>query len=133
MYLLDTIVPSELRKGRAANPRVIAWFDATPVELQYLSVATILELRVGALQREHDDPPQAEALHKWLDSRILPAFAGRILPVTLTIAERCAIPTEREDLDMLIAATALVHDFTVVTGNVRHFEPTGVRIINPCD
>lgn len=77
---------------------------------------------------------QARSLHRWLAVQVLPTFAGRVLPVSLAAAERCAqlhVPTEREDLDMLIAATALVHDFSVVTRNVRHFQPTGVRIINP--
>jgi toxin FitB len=134
MYLLDTTIPSELRKGRGAHPNVVAWFDTTPIDLQYLSVVTILEMRVGALQRERDDPPQARSLHRWLDTQVLPNSAGRILPVSLAVAERCAplhIPTEREDLDMLIASTALTHDFSVVTRNVRHFRPTGVRIVNP--
>jgi len=136
MYLLDTTIPSELRKGRGANRNVIAWLDSTPIDLQYLSVITVLEMRVGALQREQDDPSQASSLHRWLDTQVIPTFAGRILPVSLAVAERCAalhIPTEREDLDMLIAATALVHDFVVVTRNVRHFSPTGVRVINPWD
>lgn len=35
--------------------------------------------------------------------------------------------------DTLIAATALEHDLTLVTRNVRHFEPTGVRLFNPYD
>lgn len=134
MYLLDTTIPSELRKGRGCHANVVAWFDATPIEVQYLSVVSVLEMRVGALQREQDDPPQATSLHRWLDRQVLPTFAGRILPVSLAVAERCAslhIPTEREDLDMLIAATALVFDFAVVTRNVRHFAPTGVRIVNP--
>ncbi len=136
VYLLDTNVPSELRKGRRMNAGVKAWSDAMPKALQYVSVITILELRLGALRRENDDPVQAWSLHRWLDEGVLVDFAGRILPVTLEIADRCAslhIPTERASLDMLIAATALVHGFTVVTRNVKHFEPTGVRLVNPWD
>ncbi len=136
MFLFDTTVASELRKGRKAFPRLVSWVDSTPVELQYLSVVTILELRVGALLRERDDPRQAKSLHTWIDQSLIPNFVERILPISLEIAERCAplhVPTEREDIDMLIAATALVHGFVVVTRNVRHFAPTGVRILNPWD
>lgn len=106
---------------------MVAWTRSVPRQLQFLSVISILEI---------DDPLQAKSLHRWLDENILISFAGRILPVSLGAAELCAslhIPTEREDLDLLIAATALFHDFTVVTHNVRHFEPTGVRVLNPWD
>lgn len=134
MYLLDTTIPSELRKGPRANLGVLEWVRRTPVHLQYISVMTILELRLGALQREKDDPAQALALHRWIDQSVLIGFRGRILPISLAAAERCAalhIPTVRHDRDMLIASTALVSNFTVVTRNVRHFEPTGVPVLNP--
>jgi predicted nucleic acid-binding protein len=134
MYLLDTTVPSDLRKSGRVNPGLLAWVESTPIHLQYLSVITVIELRLGALQKTKNDPPQAIALHRWLDERVLPVFGNRLLPVTLEIAERCAtlhVPTQRADRDMLIAATALVNDFTLITRNVRHFEPTGVRVFNP--
>ena len=79
---------------------------------------------------------QARSLHRWINDQIVITFLGRILPVTLGAAEQCAalhIPTERADRDMLIAATALFHNYTVVTRNERHFAPTGVRIVNPWD
>src|SRR5579875_3427175 len=134
MYLLDTTIPSELRKGLRGNLNVLQWVRRTPADLQYISVMTILELRLGALQKEKSDPAQAMALHRWIDESVLTGFRGRILPVSIEAAERCAalhIPTMRDDRDMLIASTALVHQFTVVTRNVRHFEPTGVPILNP--
>jgi predicted nucleic acid-binding protein len=61
-------------------------------------------------------------------------FSGRILPVDDGIATRCAhlhIPDRRNEVDALIAATALVHGLTVVTRNVRDFEGTGVIVIDP--
>ena len=65
---------------------------------------------------------------------MLPAFAGRVLPIDIAVAQRCAklhIPDPRAERDALIAATALVHGMVVVTRNVADFQPAGVAIINP--
>ena len=133
MYLADTNTISEMRKattGRAA-PRVQAWFRAQQLSDIYISVVTILEIRQGILSLRRREPAQADALNDWLYSVLLDDFAHALLPVNVAVAMRCAelhLPTRRDDRDMLIAATALVHNLTVVT---RHFEPTGVRLINP--
>jgi predicted nucleic acid-binding protein len=69
-----------------------------------------------------------------MDSRVRPEFAERILPIDDAIATRCAhlhIPARRNEADALIAATALVHDLTVVTRNVQDFAGTNVIIIDP--
>jgi predicted nucleic acid-binding protein len=73
-------------------------------------------------------------LRTWLDQRVLPAFKGRILPVDLATAQRCArlhVPDPRPMRDSLIAATALVHDMTVVTRNTADFVPMKVKVLNP--
>jgi len=83
---------------------------------------------------ERRDPAQGAILRSWLDDHVLPAFADRVLPVDVVVAQRCAslhVPDPRSDRDALIAATAMVHGMTVVTRNVADFEPTGVRILNP--
>jgi hypothetical protein len=83
---------------------------------------------------ERRDPPQGAVLRAWLDERVLPAFAGRVLPIDTAIAQRCAklhIPDPRSDRDALIGATALVHGLTVVTRNLADFKPTGVELFNP--
>ena len=70
----------------------------------------------------------------WLEHAVLGAFAGRILPIDLAIARRCAalhVPDPRPERDALIAATALVHRMRVVTRNVTDFEAMDVAIINP--
>lgn len=59
---------------------------------------------------------------------VLPAFPGRVLPVDIPIARRCAqfhVPDRQAERDAFIAATALVHDMTLVTRNVREFEAAG--------
>ena len=137
MYLLDTNVVSEMRKGRTpkADRNVIAWADSVPASIQFLSVISVLEIEIGVLLAERRDPAQGSVLRSWLDLRVMTAFADRILPVDIAVVRRCAglhIPDRRSDRDALIAATALVHRMTVVTRNVSDFAPTGVRIVNPC-
>ena len=136
MYLLDTNVVSEMRKGRTskADGNVIAWADSVPASIQFLSVISVLEIEIGVLLAERRDPAQGSVLRSWLDLRVMTAFADRILPVDIAVVRRCAglhIPDRRSDRDALIAATALVHGMTVVTRNVSDFAPTGVGIVNP--
>jgi toxin FitB len=75
-------------------------------------------------------------LRTWLDNHVLPAFAGRILPVGTAVALRSArlhVPGPSPIRDGLIAGTALVHGMTVVTRNVADFALTGVALLNPWD
>jgi hypothetical protein len=136
MFLLDTNVVSELRKAKAgkADPNVAAWAASVPVGSLFVSVITILELETGVLLVERRDPPQGALLRSWLDSHVLPAFNNRVLPIDISVAQRCArlhVPDPRAERDALIAATALVHGMTVVTRNVSDFVLTGVPTLNP--
>ena len=134
MYLVDTNVVSELRKANHAHPRVRAWAEALPAARLYLSVISVLELEIGILLLERRDRKQGAVLRAWMDGHVLPTFSDRILAVDTAVAQRCAVlhvPNPRSDRDALIAATALVHDITVVTRNVSHFQPLGVRLLNP--
>ena len=136
MYLLDTNIVSELRKAaaRKADPKVLAWANGVSTALLFLSAVTVLEPEIGVLLVERRDPSQGSALRSWLDTRVLPAFTDRILPVDTAVARRCArlhVPHRRSDRDALIAATALVHQLTIVTRNVEDFAPTGAKLLNP--
>jgi toxin FitB len=134
MFLLDTNVVSELRKGRKADRAVRTWAQPLPAMSLYLSVISILELEIGILLIERRDRKQGGILRAWMDSHVLPAFEGRIVPIDTAIAQRCAalhVPDPRSDRDALIAATALVHGLTVVTRNLNHFQPTGVAVLSP--
>jgi toxin FitB len=131
MYILDTNVISELRKGKKAEQRVRMWAQALPAANLYLSVVSVLELEIGALLVERRDRKQGAVLRAWIDGHVLPSFSGRILAIDTAVAQRCAslhVPNPR---NALIAATALVHGMTVVTRNVSHFEATGVTVVNP--
>jgi predicted nucleic acid-binding protein len=136
MYLLDTNIVSELRKAKTGkvNDNVKAWAESVSATSMYISAITVLELETGILLIERRDTNQGAILRSWLDSHVLPAFAGRIIAVDTAVALRCAmlhIPDPRAYRDSLIAATALVHGLTVVTRNVADFEIDGVEILNP--
>lgn len=136
MYLLDTNVVSELRRRHRTDLAVARWAETVlPADL-YLSVVTIMELEIGALARSRHDEAQGQVLMRWIEGNILPAFEGRIVPVDLGIARRCAalhVPDPHSPRDALIAATAQVHRLTVVTRNLRDFAATGVPLLNPWD
>lgn len=136
MYLIDTNVISESRKGTRANPGVRDFFQRVTTEQTpiFLSVITVGELRRGVeLIRHRGDVPQATQLEKWLQ-QLLSGYADSILDVDADIAQlwgRLRVPNHENALDKLIAATALIHDLTVVTRNHGDFAATGVRILDP--
>ena len=134
MYILDTNVISELRKGSKAQRSVRTWAQGLLAANFDLSAVSILELEIRILLVERRDRKQGEILRAWIDSHVLPSFSGRILAIDTLVAQRCAalhVPNPRSDRDALIAATALVHGMTVVTRNVSHFQATGVVVVNP--
>jgi hypothetical protein len=134
MFLLDTNVVSELRRLDKADGGVLAWAGAMPVASFFLSAISILEIELGVLLIERRDDTQGAILRAWVDNQVLPRFAGRILAVDTTVAQRCArlhVPDPRAERDALIAATAMVHGLTVVTRNIGDFEQMGVPVLNP--
>lgn len=134
MYILDTNVISELRKGKANQAQQVrAWASELPMSQLYLSAITIMEMELGTQQMERRDAPQGVVLRRWVE-RILAEFEGQVLAFTGSTAMLCArlhVPNPRSFRDSMIAATALEHSFSIVTRNVRDFEATGVTIIDP--
>ncbi|BBI92147.1 putative PilT N-terminal domain-containing protein [Serratia symbiotica str. Tucson] len=136
MFVLDTNVVSELRKVRTGkiDANVAAWAETMDAADLFVSSITLMELELGILSFERRDALQGAVLRSWFEQHVLPEFSGRTLAVDTPVALRCArlhVPDKRGERDALIAATALVHEMTVVTRNVPDFEPTGVQIINP--
>jgi predicted nucleic acid-binding protein len=107
---------------------------SVPQEDMFLSSVTILELEMGALRLTRRDGDRRRAIQRWIQHRVLPAFADRILVVDNDVARRCAhlhVPNPRPYRDSLIAATALVHSLTVATRNRVDFEPMAVPVLDP--
>lgn len=136
MYLVDTNVISEARKGYKANKGVRAFFkQVIEDEAQiFISVVTVGELRRGVeLIRHRGDVRQANKLENWLEG-LLVEYKDYILDINQDIAQlwgRLRVPHPENALDKQIAATALIYDLTVVTRNHKDFAKTGVRILNP--
>jgi len=134
MFILDTNVISELRRKGKGDRRVLEWAARNSPEDFYLSVITVLEIEYGALLIERRDPVQGQLMRRWVAEEVLTSFLGRILNIDTQVSLLAAsmhVPDPKPDRDAWIAATALVHNLTVVTRNTRDFQGTGVRLLNP--
>jgi len=132
-YLIDTNILSELQKGSRCDASVQRWYAATDGDELFLSVLVIGEIRLGIERLRRRDAVQSVRLEQKLLS-VETLMAGRILPVTQAIAERWGrlnAPDPLPAIDRLLAATALEHDLTLVTRNVRDVERSGVHLLNP--
>ena len=132
MFLIDTVVVSELRK-RQREVGVVAWFEQQRTTDFFVSVVSIGEIERGIAKQRTTNPNFAGALAAWLD-KVLALYGERILPFDLQMARRwgqLSAALGNDSADLMIAATALERGLTVVTRNVSDFEPTGVAVVNP--
>lgn len=132
MYLIDTVVLSELRKPRR-DTGLVAWFGRQRTADLFLSVISVGEIERGIARQRATNSDFAAALAAWLD-QVLTLYAERILPFELQTARRWGVLSAalgNDSADLTIAATALEHGLTVVTRNVSDFEPTSVTVFNP--
>lgn len=134
MYLIDTNVISEARKGLKANSGVRDFFQTTDPGALYLPVQAIGEIRRGLeFIRYRGDIPQATLLEAWLDL-LVADYGDRILAFDEVCAQvwgRLMVPHREHPVDKQIAAIGLVHGLTVVTRNTEDFRATGVALKNP--
>jgi toxin FitB len=131
-YLLDTNVVSELRRPRP-DKAVLSWFGSVRSDELWLSVLVLGEIRQGVEQLARRDADQAAAREKWLLD-LAELFSDRIVPVTAEVTDlwgRLNVPDRLPAIDGLLAATAIVHGWTLVTRNTADVVRTGVRLLNP--
>ncbi len=132
MLILDTNVISALRRPDP-SPRVVAFLATQPEDSLFLSVVTLGEIERGIIRQENRNPDFAADLRNWAN-RTQALFQDRLLPFGAAEARIWGALSARighDGADLQIAATALAHDGTVVTGNVSDFHPTGCRILDP--
>ena len=135
-YLVDTNVLSEATKARP-DTRVASWLAACPAHVLFVSVVSIAEIRKGILLL-----PSAKRkgrLEHWLDSELLPAFAGRLVLLgeqEMNAWAELQASAEKAGrklpvIDSLLAATAKCHGLTIATRNVDDFLHCEVSVLNP--
>ena len=132
-YLIDTKVISELRR-KQPDANVVAWFERRTPQSLFLSVLTLGEIRKGI--ERLIDAKRRQILVDWLQVELPTFFLGRVLSVDAPVADRWGrlqgeASRSLPAIDGLLAATALQHDLTLVTQNVKDFQDLGVNIVNP--
>lgn len=133
-YLLDTNVISELVSAKP-DVHVIKWINKIPSHTFFLSVLSMGEIRKGI--EKINDQKRKQKILLWFEHELPRTFHTRILPITLDISDRWGrlqyqVKRPLPAIDSLLAATALHHDMTLVTRNVKDFcDCLGLEIINP--
>ena len=134
MFLMDTNVISEVRKGARCDAHVRDWYSLVDEAQLFISSLSIGEIRRGIeLARRRGDLPQVDTLESWLET-VQAQFSSRILPVDDSVADiwgRLAATRPIPVIDSLLAATAIVHNLVLVTRNVADVDGLGATILNP--
>ena len=134
MYLLDTNVISEIRKGRRCDPGVAEWFFQADEDDLYLSVLVLGEIRRGIeMARRRRDFQQADRLEDWL-GEVLSRFPDRISLVDSEVADawgRLSAVRPLPVIDGLLAATAKAYGLTLVTRNISDVQGLDLELLNP--
>lgn len=136
MILLDTNVVSEPLRP-APDERVIAWIDTQPLETLFLSAITVAELRAGVALLPAGR--RRTGLHESLETRVLPLFAGRVLPFDLACTQAYAALMSAaraaglaiSSADGYIAAIAAANGLAVATRDTGPFKAAGAAVIDP--
>jgi toxin FitB len=131
-YLVDTNVVSELRK-RVPDSHVLAWYGTVSSADLFLSVLTIGEIRLGIERLRRKDAAQADLLEQWLGGLHV-AYRDHLIDVDADVAEewgRLNFPDQLPVIDGLLAASAKVRGWTLVTRNVADLGRSGVSLLNP--
>jgi predicted nucleic acid-binding protein len=131
VFLLDTNVVSELRKSRP-HGGVVSWLAKVPDSSVYISVVTLAEIQAGIEITREQDQKRANEIEAWADQlsatfHVIPLDAKSSRLSAKLMHRRCSSLTD----GAMLAATAKVHNLTVVTRNVRDFIHFDVELFNP--
>ncbi len=131
MYLLDTNIVSELRRTKP-HAGVVGWIQSINDSDLFISAVTLAEIQAGIELTREQDPLKAKEIESWLD-QLADSFS--VLPMDGAAFRKWSRLMHRTSdtlyEDAMIAATALVHNFKVVTRNVADFKSFGVELLNP--
>lgn len=135
-WLLDTNILSELRRPKPAR-KVVDFIAAQPLDSLFISAVTLAEIRFG-IELVTDAKRRSE-LTDWLTLKVRPMFEQRVLPIgeDVMLKWRLLVEDGRKrghtfsQPDLIIAATALLHGFTVVTRDTGDYAQAGVPLLNP--
>lgn len=135
-WLLDTNILSELRRPKP-EPKVVEFIASQSLDLLFISVVTLAEIRFG-IERVNDALRRA-ALNDWLTHQVRPMFEDRVLPVSEAVTLRWRLLVEEgrkmndtfSQPDLIIAATALDFDLTLVSRDTGDLSRTAVAVFNP--
>jgi predicted nucleic acid-binding protein len=131
MFLLDTDVVAELRRGAQADAAVAAWAGSLAPEQLFLSAVSLFDLETAAARHAPREKAQTVRLQRWIDEQVLPAFAGRIVPLDAAIVGRRRSVTLSDPRDALVAATALDRGMTLATRRTAAFKSAKLKLIDP--
>lgn len=133
MFLLDTRMLLDLRDARRSGgePALVAWAERTSAQQMFLSALSLLELENAVAIAARRGKDAGVAWRDWLDRQVAQAFEGRILPIDAAIVRRRAQIPYAEDRDGILAATALVHNLTLVTSEPRTYRAGRVKVMDP--
>jgi toxin FitB len=139
VYLVDTdVISAGAPSKRQASPELVRWMERNSDRL-FLSAITVAEIADGiAKARREGARRKATALGEWLET-LLHLYGARVLPFDVAVARVAGRLSDRARRqgrgpgfpDLAIAATAIAHDLTVLTRNLRHFVPLGVAAQDP--
>ncbi|MDG5489296.1 PIN domain-containing protein [Sphingomonas sp. BGYR3] len=132
MFLIDAPILLALRESRrGGSSAVSAWAGRTPRHRMFVSAVTLMTLYRAAAIAGDRSAAEGGAWREWLDGPVSTAFDGRILPVDPAVARRRARLALSDDADALIAATALEHGLTLVTGRTAAFRGARLKLLDP--
>jgi predicted nucleic acid-binding protein len=133
MYLLDTAMLLALREARrpGSDPALAAWAERVPAQQLFLSALSLLELEHATASAARRAKDAGTTWRDWLDRQVVPAFGERVLPIDAAIVRRRAQIPYADDREGILAATALVHNLTLVTREARKFRTGRVKVLDP--